>query len=131
MTVILEGHDYKYAVEQMLLTLFPEERPAYGTQEENRVTVTLRRGGTWLTATAVLCWKGRVTRHACRAKVSELTGDPLADGRVCQRHRQALPFTGRAWEALGPGAALGRHDRCTSGKDPHQGHAGRGYPGTG
>ena len=100
MTVTLKGHDYQYAVDQMLLTLFPDERPTYGTQEENRVTVTLRRGDTWLTATAVLHWKGRVTRHACRAKVSELTGDALADGRVCQRIVK-LAFYRAGVEALG------------------------------
>lgn len=100
MTVTLKGHDYKYAVEQMLLTLFPDERPTYGTQEENRVTVSLSRGNTWLTATAVLCWKGRLTRHACRAKASELTGGALADGRVCQRIVK-LAFYRAGVEALG------------------------------
>ena len=100
MTVILKGHDYKYAVEQMLLTLFPDERPTYGTQEENRITISLRRGNTWLTATAVLSWKGRITRHACRAKVSELTGVELADGRVCQRIIK-LAFYRSGVEALG------------------------------
>ena len=29
MRLYLSGHDYKYAVEQMLLTLFPDERPEY------------------------------------------------------------------------------------------------------
>ena len=29
MKLYLYGHDYKYAAEQMLLTLFPEERPEY------------------------------------------------------------------------------------------------------
>ena len=29
MLLCLQGHDYKYAAEQMLLTLFPEERPEY------------------------------------------------------------------------------------------------------
>lgn len=100
MTVILKGHDYKYAVEQMLLTLFPDERPTYGTEEENRVTVSLHRGNTWLTAAAVLIWKGRLTRHACRAKVTELTGDALADGRVCQRIVK-LAFYRAGVEALG------------------------------
>jgi oxygen-independent coproporphyrinogen-3 oxidase len=28
----LSGHQYKYAVEQMLLVLFPEERPVYTEQ---------------------------------------------------------------------------------------------------
>ena len=29
MNLYLIGHDYRYAVEQMLLTLFPDERPEY------------------------------------------------------------------------------------------------------
>ena len=28
MKLYLKGHDYKYATEQMLLTLFPGERPS-------------------------------------------------------------------------------------------------------
>lgn len=84
MTVILQGHQYKYAVEQMLLTLFPQERPTYGTQEENMVTVSLHRGRTWVTASAALRWNGRTIRRFCRAGRKELTGG-LTDDRVCQR----------------------------------------------
>ena len=29
MRLFFAGHDYKYAVEQMLLTLFPGQRPTY------------------------------------------------------------------------------------------------------
>ena len=29
MELILSGHDYKYAVEQIMLLMFPEERPVY------------------------------------------------------------------------------------------------------
>ena len=29
MDLYFTGHNYKYAAEQMLLTLYPEERPAY------------------------------------------------------------------------------------------------------
>ena len=29
MNLYLIGHDYRYAAEQMLLTLFPDERPVY------------------------------------------------------------------------------------------------------
>lgn len=100
MTIILKGHDYKYAVEQMLLTLFPEERPTYGTDEENKVAISLNRGNTWLTATAVLNWKGRITRHSCRARVTELNGEALNDGRVCQRILK-LAFYRAGVEALG------------------------------
>ena len=74
MRIVLKGHDYKYAVEQMLLTLFPGERPVYDGEEENVVTVSLSRGNVWLTATAVLNWNGRITRHSCRARVTELNG---------------------------------------------------------
>lgn len=85
MKIILKGHDYKYAAEQMLLTLFPGERPVYEGDEENKVTLSLNRGNIWLTATAVLDWNGKTTRHACRAKMTELNGDLRNDGRVCQR----------------------------------------------
>ncbi len=100
MKVILKGHDYKYAVEQMLLTLFPEERPVYEGKEENQVTLSLNRGNIWLTATAVLRWKGKLTRHACRARLSELNGESLNDGRVCQRILK-LAFYRAGVEALG------------------------------
>ena len=100
MKLVLKGHDYKYAAEQMLLTLFPEERPAYDGEDENKVTLSLSRGAVWLTASAVLCWKGRITRHCCRAKVSELNGEPLNDGRVSQRILK-LAFYRAGIEALG------------------------------
>ena len=100
MKIILKGHDYKYAAEQMLLTLFPEERPNYDADEENRVTLSLNRGNVWLTATAVLHWKGGVTRHSCRAKLSELNGESLNDGRVGQRILK-LAFYRAGVEVLG------------------------------
>ena len=100
MKIILRGHDYKYAVEQMLLTLFPEERPVYEGDEENKVTLSLNRGNIWLTASVVLHWNGKITRHSCRAKVSELNGEPLNDGRVSQRILK-LAFYRAGVEALG------------------------------
>ena len=52
MYLILQGHDYRYAAEQMLLTLFPEERPEYLQgllpPGENAAVLTLRSGwGRW------------------------------------------------------------------------------------
>ena len=107
MTVELIGHDYRYAAEQMLLTLFPHERPTYESREENRVSLSLCRGAVWVTATAVLHYQGRISRHACRARVSQLTGG-LEDDRVCQRilklafYRAGVEVLGRepAWGAL-------------------------------
>ena len=47
MRIYLDGHDYKYAVEQMLLTVFPKERPEYseGFPEGDRMEVSLRISG--------------------------------------------------------------------------------------
>ena len=57
MKLYLTGHDYRYAVEQMMLVLFPEERPVYpaeppgegedalfSTLAEEAATAVLRRG---------------------------------------------------------------------------------------
>ncbi len=42
MKLTLKGHDYRYAAEQMMLTLFPGERPGAG---ENALTLSLFPGG--------------------------------------------------------------------------------------
>ena len=46
MKLYFEGHHYQYATEQMLMTLFPGERPEYPAEktEGERMEVTLRRG---------------------------------------------------------------------------------------
>lgn len=46
MDLYLIGHDYKYAAEQMLLTLYPDERPVYpaGEPAGDRAELTLRGG---------------------------------------------------------------------------------------
>ena len=59
MKLIFKGHACKYAAEQMLLTLFPGERPVYAGEDPNVVTLTLSRADTWLTARAVLDWQER------------------------------------------------------------------------
>jgi len=81
MRLILRGHTYRYAAEQMMLTLFPEERPGTG---ENRVTLSLSRGAVWLTARAKLEYEGRIYTAVRRAGITQLTGG-LEDDRVCQR----------------------------------------------
>ena len=51
MKLELIGHDEKYALEQSLLTLFPGEKPVYGTVNKTvdtrwaRVTLTEARAG--------------------------------------------------------------------------------------
>ncbi|MEA4955660.1 MAG: coproporphyrinogen dehydrogenase HemZ [Pseudoflavonifractor sp.] len=96
MKLTLKGHDYRYAAEQMMLTLFPEERPGMG---ENTLTLSLFRGETWLTARAELVWEGAPFSAIRRARMSELTGG-LADDRVCQRILK-LAFYDAGIRALG------------------------------
>ena len=46
MNLYLIGHDYRYAAEQMLLTLFPDERPVYpdGRPTGDRAELRLMSG---------------------------------------------------------------------------------------
>lgn len=101
MNLILRGHDYRYAAEQMLLTLFPAERHQYGPAEpgENGVILSLARDGEQLTATARLTYGGETYAAARQAPLSELTGG-LADDRVCQRILK-LAFYDAGVKALG------------------------------
>jgi len=41
MKLILQGHDYRYALEQSLLAYFPMERPVYEGEDPHTATVTL------------------------------------------------------------------------------------------
>ena len=54
MRLEFQGHDYKYAAEQMMLTLFPEERPQYAplVEGENGVRLTLEEADGVLLAQA-------------------------------------------------------------------------------
>ena len=97
------GHDYKYAAEQMLLTLFPDRRPEYPTESpkdgEDSLTLSLSAGRVWATATARLVLDGK-THTACRrCQTAELT-DELATDRACQRILK-LAFYQAGTEALG------------------------------
>ncbi len=109
MRLYLYGHDYKYAVEQMLLTLFPEERPEYpdGRPQGDRMELRLSRGEQRTTATCALYLNGTRWRGKASAENSAMT-DKLLTDRVCQRllknavYRAALR-SGRqrpAWGAL-------------------------------
>ena len=75
MRLYLKGHDYKYAVEQMLLTMFPEERPEYpeGKPAGDRMEIRLSCGSRFTTASCVLWRSGLVFRpgsgcHSCRSR---------------------------------------------------------------
>ncbi|MDY4179990.1 MAG: coproporphyrinogen dehydrogenase HemZ [Pseudoflavonifractor sp.] len=88
MLLCLQGHDYKYAAEQMLLTLFPEERPEYrqspAAPGENAVTLSLTREGDTLRASAHLSYGGKTAVGEDSAPAA-LCADDLSRDRVCQR----------------------------------------------
>ena len=86
MRLYLRGHEYRYAVEQMLLTLYPAERPEYpdGKPEGERIELSLHRAGERVTASCLLVKNGRTTRGGAWAPLEKLT-DPLTEDRVCQR----------------------------------------------
>ena len=64
MKLYLNGHNFRYATEQMLLTLFPGERPEYpaspADQGENHLVLTLSRAGGWASAHALLTYQGEM-----------------------------------------------------------------------
>ena len=88
MKLYLRGHDYKYAAEQMLLTLFPDQRPEYDDQPpaagEDFLVLSLSRGKLWATATARLTYHGQSYGASRRCKLEELTDD-LSTSRALQR----------------------------------------------
>ncbi len=86
MRLYLTGHAYKYAVEQMLLTLFPQERPVYpeGKPDGERMEIRLSRSARFTTASCVLVTEqGRFLGRA--AAGNETLGEALEADRKCQR----------------------------------------------
>ena len=70
MRLYFYGHDYKYAAEQMLLSLYPAERPEYpeGTPEGDRVELRLSHRKTYTTASCLLVLNGSKFRAKSSVK---------------------------------------------------------------
>ena len=64
MKLTLIGHDDRYAVEQLLMALFPEDT-------RGEAVSTLHRGGTWLTASTSITLEGKTVRASRRLRASE------------------------------------------------------------
>ena len=77
MKLYLQGHDYKYAAEQMLLTLFPGQRPLYPAgppaEGEDFLVLTLTRENGRAEGEAQLCWQGKT--YASRDSIPD-PGEP-------------------------------------------------------
>ena len=85
MNIFLKGHDYKYAVEQSLFTLFPGCRPEYPEKDEggDSITVSLSRGKSRYTATCRLRLEGKeYSARACAGR--RRPPDPVETDRVCR-----------------------------------------------
>ena len=102
-------HEYKYAVEQMMMVLFPEEKPDYAPAEPgaDQAVSSLTVSATWATARTVLTRGGVQKPGVARVRTALLTEDLLRD-RLLQRilkqsfYRAAVACTGTElpWGAL-------------------------------
>ncbi len=101
MKLCLKNHDYKYAAEQMMLTLFPGERPLYGAAEgeENAAELSLSRGAIWATGKTVLRYRGERHTATCRVKTQGLDEGPELD-RALQKALK-LSFYRAGTQSLG------------------------------
>ena len=66
MNLTLSGHDDRYAVEQLLLALFPENTPLEAVS-------SLKRGNTWITVRTAITLEGKTAQAVRRLKTSEET----------------------------------------------------------
>ena len=107
MELFLSGHTYQYAVEQIMLMLFPEERPTYPERPSGalRAQVNLREGPVWLTATTAIFDGGRRCDGRARVRAADLGGALNAERlrqrivkqsfyRASVRHHGAKPVWG-------------------------------------
>ena len=108
MKLTLRNHDYKYAVEQIMLVLFPDQRPEYdGENSTCCATSSLFIAQHWATARTSLTVNGRTAVCSSRVAVNLLT-DQLTRDRLLQRiikqsfYKAAVACTGITpeWGAL-------------------------------
>ncbi len=110
MKLFLKNHDFKYAAEQMLFTLFPGEKAEYPGEDgpgDNRAVISLEKDGDIYRAGTELCRDGAVYHGSAEAAEKELDGETVKK-RLLQRivklsfYRAAVEYLGRApvWGAL-------------------------------
>jgi oxygen-independent coproporphyrinogen-3 oxidase len=109
MKLQLTGHDYKYAVEQIMLMMFPGELPEYSAPVSGGFSaeISLSYGKIYASARTVIMSNGSVHRGNARVRRDELS-DKLTTDRLLQKiiklsfFKAALPLTGErpVWGAL-------------------------------
>ncbi|MEI3101507.1 MAG: radical SAM protein [Oscillospiraceae bacterium] len=109
MKLYFKVHDYKYAAEQMLLTMFPQERPEYpqGQPEGDRMELSLGSGEKYTTAVCSLYREGRLFRGRAAAvilpELEELEADRIRQRLIKNAMYRAALKSGvkkPAWGAL-------------------------------
>lgn len=116
MILRLVGHENRYAMEQIMLTLFPTEKVVY-TEEPfsgDGVVSTLSQGDTWLTATAVITRDGKTVCGRARCRTSEATESLRRQILRQSFYKAALTFLEKppSWGALSgvrPTKLVSRH----------------------
>ena len=107
MKLELIGHDEKYALEQSLLTLFPGEKPVYGTVDKTGDTrwarVTLTEEDERVQVTTELGMDGKSTAHSYDYPLSGTEYEK--EGQ--RRHAVGISFFGAAKDLLGISPAWG------------------------
>lgn len=116
MKLRLIGHDNRYAMEQLTLILFPQEKIEYVETDfsgDGAISV-LSQGETWITATAKITRDGETARGIARCKTDAVT-EPLRRQILRQSfYRAALHFLDAppSWGALSgvrPTKLVSRH----------------------
>ena len=107
MKLELIGHDEKYALEQSLLTLFPSEKPVYGTVDKTADTrwarVTLTEEDERVQVTTELGVDGKSAAHSYDYPLSGTEYEK--EGQ--RRHAVGISFFGAAKDLLGISPAWG------------------------
>ena len=116
MKLRLIGHSSRYAMEQIQLILFPEEKVEYTDApfEGDGAVSTLSHGDTWVTATARITRDGETSSASARIKQTEATETLIRQILRQSYYKAALHFLPEApsWGALSgvrPTKLVSRH----------------------
>ena len=110
MILKLTGHDYKYAAEQIMLMLFPEEKPEYGERDPEKLFAEIRlsqNSSISVAVTKIITPEGKISRGQARISNAKLTDKIVTDrllGRIVKLsfYKAATELTGKTpvWGAL-------------------------------
>jgi len=95
MKLSLVGHDYKYAVEQIMLALFPEEKPDYShdcidSSDDLSATSRLQLGATYAQSITLIRCGNKVSRGLARVRRDRLAGKLIADRLLSRITKQSF-----------------------------------------